>query len=410
MRLVRIVLRYAAKGVLLFVVPALCGAGSTNAPQVLMPSSTTFDTLSRFASVLESLQKHYIQPSAVSDPALASAALREYVRSLDPAADLLTPDEIIASQRTEPYGGGDIGLRLIIRNDYPTVVTALDGTPAQRAGLFPGEQIIAIDGQPLAHARLQETIDRLCGAIGSRLTLRVLDPANQEMRDISLKRAAPTPHVDDPIFLKRGVVYLRIPEFSADVVERLSPQLLQPKVRQSTGLILDLRNNPGGAFDAMRTAAGFFLRARSEIVSVEYANPTQRAKFATEGTSKFNAPLVILVNAGTAAEAEIFAAALRDNKRAQLVGTTTFGRGRLISLFPLPDGTALSLPTADYLPPSRQTFNSTGLTPDVVVELPRKTERSLAATGFGSFNRAHDRDRVLATDLALARAVDLLTK
>lgn len=410
MRLARVLIRYAAKGVLLFAVPALFAGEATNETQILSPNPTTFDTLSRFVSVLDALRNHYIQPAAVSDPALATAALREYVRALDPSADLLTADEVATSMRPEPYAGADIGISLIIRNDNPTVVAPLDGGPAQRAGLLPGDEIIALDGQPLAHVRLRDAVDRLRGNVGSPLTLHVLDPVTRETRDVSLKRAMPAPHMDDPIFLSRGVVYFRLPEISTDVVGRLRPEILQPKVRQATGLILDLRNNPGGAFEAMRDAASLFLPAQSEIVTAESANPSLRATFATEGGNRFTPPVVLLVNGGTAAEAEIFAATMRDNKRARLVGTTTFGRGRHISLFPLPDGTALWLPTADYLPPSKQGFNNTGLTPDIVVELPRKTERSLAAAGFSSFNRAHDRDKTLATDLPLARALELLAK
>jgi carboxyl-terminal processing protease len=409
-RIARAVIVCAAKGILLFAAPAVFGDEATNATQILSPNPTAFDTLSRFVSVLEVLRKHYIQPAAINDPAYATAALREYVRSLDSSADLLTADELAAATRPEPYAGADIGISLVIRNDYPAVVAPLDGGPAQRAGLFPGDEIIALDGQPLAHARLRDAVERLRGDIGSRLTLHVLDPVTHETRDVSLKRATPAPHMDDPIFLSRSIVYFRLPEFSADVVERLRPEILQPKVRQATGLILDLRNNPGGAFDAMRDAASLFLPARSEIVTVEYANPALRATFASESGNKFTAPVILLVNGGTAGEAEIFAAALRDHKRARLVGTTTFGCGRLISLYPLPDGSALSLPTADYLPPSKQSFNNTGLTPDVAAELPRRIERSLAAAGFGSFNRAHGRDRIITIDLPLARAVELLAK
>lgn len=410
MRVPRVAIVGAAKAVLLFAAPALFAEDTASEPQILTPSAPAFDALSRFASMLETVQKHYIQPSLFTDPAHTTIALREYVRSLDPEADLLTAEEVIETTRPMPAGIGDIGISLMIRDDYPTIVAPHDGNAAQRAGLLAGERIIAVDGRATTHARLKEISDRLRGPVGSRLTLRVFDPTTRETRDVQLKRAADWPRMEDPISLGRGIVYFRVPEFSVAVVERLRPELLQPRVRQASGLILDLRNNPGGAFDAAQAAASLFLPARVEVVALDYPNPSLRTSFVSDTGSKLTAPIVLLINGGTAAEAEIFAAALRDNKRARLLGSRTFGRGHHFELVPLPDGTVLSLPTADYMPPSGQGFHSMGLTPDVIVELPRKTERGLTAAGLGSFQLIKSNDKVLSADLPLARAFELLLK
>ena len=143
---------------------------------------------------------------------------------------------------------------------------------------------------------------------------------------------------------------------------------------------------------------------------MDFARPEQRVVFASDASAKFNAPVTVLVNGGTAAEAEVFAAALRDHRRAQLVGSRTFGRGLRYGLFALPDGSALHIPTARYLPPSKKSFQDTGLAPDVAVELPREVERRLARAGFGSFDWVNDRAAVLKTDLALARALEILSR
>jgi carboxyl-terminal processing protease len=408
-RIARLASLWIAKGILLLAAPALFAADATTEPQVLTPGPTAFNALSRFASVLEALQKHYIQPPLINDAGHTTAALREYIRSLDPEADLLTAEEAAVAPSTTNTTG-DVGLSVVVRYDYPTIVTPADGTAAQRAGLLAGDQLIAIDGRPMLHARLTEVTARLRGPVGSKLVARVRDPGTGETRDVPLKRASAPLPMEDPVVLRHGIVYFRVPEFSVAVVERLRPELLQPQVRQAPGLILDLRNNPGGAFEAAQAAASLFLPARAEIVTLDYPVPGLRSSFGSDTGSKFTAPVVVLVNGGTAAEAEIFAAALRDNKRARLVGSRTFGRGYHFDLVRLPDGSSLWLPTADYMPPSGQSFHNTGLSPDVVVELPRKTERGLATAGFGSFRSLGSKDRLLATDLPLARAVELLAK
>jgi carboxyl-terminal processing protease len=380
-------------------------------PRVLTPSRSAFDTLSRFSSILEALQKNYVRPSAIYDAARATAALREYVHAIDPDADLLTPDEAAAANAPLPEGTGDLGLALTIRNDLPTIVAPRDGSAAQRAGLLAGECITAIDGQSTSHARLREIYERLRGPIGTKTTLTVLDPVTDERRDLRLERiAAPPPQITETTFLGAGILYCRVGEFSVPVVERLRTEVGKAKVQRASGLILDLRNNPGGTFNAAQAAASLFLPARADIVALDYANPAFRTTFVSDDSEKYTPRIILLVNRGTAAEAEIFAGALRDQKRARLVGSATAGQGRMSTLFPLSDGSALFVPTAYYLPPSKQPFHNTGLTPDVVVDLPRTVERQLATAGFGSFNWYEDKRAVQETDLQLARAFQLLTK
>lgn len=204
-------------------------------------------------------------------------------------------------------------------------------------------------------------------------------------------------------FLSAGIAYLRLPDFTTAAVEQLRRALSYAQTTQARGLILDIRNNPGGEFGAAIAAAQMFLPADVEIVTLIHSTGPG-ATFSSDKRKKFTTPVVLLVNSGTAAEAEFFTGALCDHKRARLVGSKTAGRGRFFSQFALPDGSALLLPTAYYLTPSRQKFHGTGFSPDESVSMPA------GPASFGAFDWVNDKRAILATDLPLARALDLLSK
>jgi carboxyl-terminal processing protease len=385
-------------------------AQTADAPRILTPDSSSFESLSRFTELLDALQKNYLQPARIDGGQHTAAALRAFVRSLDPEADLLTPDEVAATNASAS-AMADTGLRFALSGDYPTVISPRDDSPAQDAGVLAGEQIVAIDKTPLLYARRIVVEELLRGPVNSRVTLRVLDPTTSAIRDLRLLRAAPTSSSSVALkFLDNGVAYCRVPEFTLAVVENLRAAMARAKKERASGVILDLRNNAGGAFEAAQVAASMFLPKDANIVALEYAHSSQHATFVSNEGGKFTMPLVILVNAGTAAEAEMFAAALHDNKRARIVGSRTFGRGFLVASIALSDGSVLSLPTAYYMPPSREIFQGTGLMPDVFVDLPRQTERLIERIGFNTFKWPSHRTQVLGTDLPLARALSLLSK
>ena len=377
-------------------------------PAVLTPDNpSAFRSLSRFAELIGALQKNYLEPARIGSSERTTVALRAFVRSLDPEADLFAPDET-ATTNAAANAAADIGLRFAMRNDYPAVIAARDDSPAQDAGLLAGEQLIAIDDTATLHARRIELEQRLHGPANSSVTLTVLDPATRAVRDVRLQRAAPSASPGVVLkFLNNRLAYCRIPEFTHAAVETLHIAMARAKEERVSGVILDLRNNAGGGFEAMQVAASLFLPAGVPIVALDYADPSQGATFVSDQSDKFTAPLVLLVNGGTAAEAEMFAAALQDHKRAQLVGSKTFGRGFLTASVTLGDGSVLSVPNAYYLRPSKQILQGAGLTPDLVVDLPREAERLLSRLGFSTFNWKNDKNAVLKTDLPLARALTL---
>ena len=379
-------------------------------PRILTPTPSSFETLSRFTALLEALQNHYVQPARINTDWYTTAALRGFVRAIDPEADLLTPAEA-ASTNESANTAADIGLSYVIRDDYPTVISPVDGSPAESAGLLAGEQIIAISEVPTPHARRLEVDRLLRGPANFPVNLRVADPHTGAIRDLHLPRVTQGfPRAAALRFLDNGVAYYRVSQFTRATVESFRAAMTLAKDERPAGIILDLRNNPGGAFEAAQIAASFFLPQGTEVVSLEYANPGLRADFASAESLNVTAPLVLLVNNGTAAEAEVFAAALQDNKRARVVGSRSFGRGLLAASTRLSDGSVLVAPTAYYVRPSKQMLQVKGLTPDVMVELPREVERTLARAGFGTFDWRNDKAKVLATDLPLAKALSLLAK
>jgi carboxyl-terminal processing protease len=401
--------RHAASlvGCALLVAASVRGADE---PRIITPTPSSFETLSRFTELLDTLQKNYVQPSRVNAEWYTTVALRAFVRSIDPEADLLTPEEA-ASASESNAAPADIGLTFVIRGGIPTVVSPVDGSPAQRAGLLAGDQIIAIDNSSTLLDRRSEVERLLGGSVDSEVGLRVLDPGSGTMRDVHLHRAAQGSSPATTLrMLDKGVAYYRLAGFSKDTADNVRMMMILARGQHATGIILDLRNNPGGSFLAVQPVASIFLPKGTEIASLEYAVPALHTGFVSDDSAKVTTPLVVLVNGGTAAEAEAFAAALQDNDRAQIVGSKTFGRGFLPVSTRLANGLVLVMPTAYYMRPSKQILQDKGVVPDVIVELPRETERSLAHAGFGTFDWKNAKADVLATDLPLAKAFSLLAK
>src|SRR5208283_3884865 len=214
-------------------------------PRIITPTPSTFETLSRFTELLDTLQKNYVQPSRVNAEWYTTVALRAFVRSIDPEADLLTPEEAASTESNA--APADIGVTFVIRGGIPTVVSPSDGSPAQRAGLLAGDQIIAINNSSTLLARRYEMERLLGGPVDSAVSLRVVDPISGSIRDLHLHRAAQGSSPATTLrILDKGVVYYRLAEFSKETVENLRTAMTLARGEHVAGIILDLRNNPGG--------------------------------------------------------------------------------------------------------------------------------------------------------------------
>jgi carboxyl-terminal processing protease len=326
-----------------------------------------------FAEVMERVKQDYVEP--IDDAELLDSAIRGMVANLDAHSEFLDADEYedIRISTTGRYSG--IGLEVSIVEGEIHVVSPIDGSPAHRAGILAGDVIVAIDGTTVANEGLQQTIARMRGREGSLVSITVLRGEEDEVHDFSLRRAnIQTASVRHEL-LEPAYGYVRVSQFNDSTAEELSraiDDMLQTEQNaQGTllaGLILDLRNNPGGVLDAAVDVSDLFLDS-GVIVTADGRTPESRfTRNAHHGDVLDGAPIVVLVNNGSASASEIVAGALRDHHRALILGTATFGKGLVQTVMPLSKGRALKLTTSRYYTPSGESINETGIIPDVVVE------------------------------------------
>jgi carboxyl-terminal processing protease len=326
-----------------------------------------------FAEVMERVKQDYVDP--VDDAELLESAMRGMVANLDAHSEFLDADEYedIRISTTGRYSG--IGLEVSIVDGEILIVSPIDGSPAHRAGILAGDVIVAIDGTTVANEGLQQTIARMRGREGSLVTIMVLRGEEDEAHEFSLRREnIQTASVRHEL-LEPAYGYVRVSQFNDSTAEELSraiDDMLQTEQNaQGTllaGLILDLRNNPGGVLDAAVDVSDLFLDS-GIIVTADGRTPESRfTRNAHRGDILDGAPIVVLVNNGSASASEIVAGALRDHHRAMILGTATFGKGLVQTVMPLSKGRALKLTTSRYYTPSGESINATGIVPDVVVE------------------------------------------
>jgi carboxyl-terminal processing protease len=325
------------------------------------------------AEVLERVEHDYVNP--VDDHQLLQAAIRGMVSSLDPYSAYLDGDEYdeIKISSSGQYSG--VGIEVSMEDDQVVVVSPFEGSPAAAAGIRSGDVIATIDGVPVNTTTLADTIGRMRGKEGTSVKIGILRQGSTEPRVFTVKRSKVELHSVRFELPEPGFGYLRIAEFSettgADTVSALR-ELRKRNGAPLKGLVLDLRNNPGGVLEAAVSVADAFLDA-GLIVSAR--GRTAESKFemnATPGDELDGAPIVVLVNGGSASAAEIVAGALKDNHRAKLMGRTTFGKGSVQTVMPLSGDRAIKLTTSLYYTPSGVSINHRGIAPDI--ELAREPD------------------------------------
>jgi carboxyl-terminal processing protease len=331
------------------------------------------------AEVLDRVEHDYVNP--VDDHQLLQAAIRGMVSSLDPYSAYLDGDEYdeIKISSSGQYSG--VGIEVSMEDDQVVVVSPFEGSPAAQAGIRSGDVIASIDGVPVNTTSLTDTIGRMRGKEGTSVKIGILRQGSTEPRVFNLKRSKVELHSVRSELPEPGYGYLRIAEFSettgADTVSALK-ELRKRNGAPLKGLVLDLRNNPGGVLEAAVAVADAFLDG-GLIVSAK--GRTAESKFemnATPGDELNGAPVVVLVNGGSASAAEIVAGALKDHHRAKLMGRTTFGNGSVQTVMPLSGDRAIKLTTSLYYTPSGVSINHRGIAPDI--ELAREPDESSAQT------------------------------
>jgi carboxyl-terminal processing protease len=323
------------------------------------------------AEVMDRVGREYVDP--VDRKVLVDAAIRGIMAELDPHSAFLGSSEYrdIRISTSGRYTG--VGVEIGVEDEQVVVVTPVEGGPAAAAGLQPGDVIFSIDGLGVGSADLTDTIFRMRGEQGSQVVLGIRRPGDEEPFSVVLTRREIEFKSVHGRLLESGVAYVRLSQFNdgtaADLVEVVEA-LRREAGGPLPGLVLDMRNNPGGVLDAAMEVADAFLE-RGLILSAE--GQSADARFLAEaqpGDLLSGAPLSVLVNRGSASAAEIVAGALQDHGRAVIVGETTFGKGSVQSIVPLSDGRAIKLTTSRYYTPSGRSIHGTGIQPDVRVAAP----------------------------------------
>jgi carboxyl-terminal processing protease len=321
------------------------------------------------AAVLERVKHDYVNP--VDDHQLLQAAIRGMVASLDPYSAYLDSDEYdeVKISSSGRYSG--VGIDLSIEDEQVVVIAPFEGSPAALAGIRSGDIIVTIDGIPVNTSTLADTIGKMRGAEGTVVKIGIVRDGVAEPMLFTLKRSKVELRSVRAEMLESGYGYVRISQFSETTGDDLNLALKDLRKHNGAplkGLVLDMRDNPGGVLEAAVSVADTFLDG-GVIVTAKGRTPDSKFEMdATPGDALNGAPIVVLVNGGSASAAEIVAGALKDQHRAKLMGRTTFGKGSVQTIIPLSDDRAVKLTTSLYYTPSGVSINHRGIAPDIELE------------------------------------------
>jgi len=358
-------------------------------------SNDTYQELDTFASVLAIVQKNYVEP--VTTKKLIDGAISGMLASLDPHSAYLTPD-LYRDLEVETRGSfGGLGIEITIKNGALTVVAPIEDTPAYRAGLKAGDQIIKIDDDFTKDMSLTDAVKRMRGPKGSKIKLTLHRNGVPELFTVTLARDVIKIQSVKSKILPEGYGYIRVTTFqenTGDGVEKAIDEFDAKDHGKIKGIVFDLRDNPGGLLNQAVKVSDDFLDG-GLIVYTQGREENQQQKYFSHKKKDFvDYPMVVLVNGGSASASEIVAGALQDQKRAVILGTQTFGKGSVQTILPLDDHSALRLTTARYYTPTGRSIQAVGITPDVDVELPKETLASITQQGgeFDENPEIHERD------------------
>ena len=336
--------------------------------KVLAIAKSEYEDLETFTDILAIVKKNYVVEVDPKD--LIRGAIKGMLGSLDPHSAYLTPD-LYKELRTETQGKfGGLGIEITIRGGILTVVSPIEDTPAYRVGIKAGDQIIKIEDEFTKDLSLVQAVRKMRGPKGSKITISVRRKGVSRLLDFTIVRDTIRIRSVRSRTLEEGYAYIRIAQFQERTNRDLQKALEKLKSKKGgiVGLVLDLRNNPGGLLTQAVRTSDLFLES-GMIVYTEGRLEHQRQKyFAHKEGSWTDFPMVILVNGGSASASEIVAGAMQDHKRAIVLGTKTFGKGSVQTILPLDDNSALRLTTARYFTPKGRSIQATGIVPDIVLE------------------------------------------
>ena len=365
--------------ILVIVVGTIMGLGLSLSGSIMhdrepsLPEDLTWEQARLFAEVMERVKRDYVDP--IDDAELVESAVRGMVSNLDRHSQFLDAEEYeeIRISTTGSYSG--VGIEVSTIDDEIVVIAPIDGTPAQRAGILSGDKIVAIDGVDVNAENLHKTIGNMRGRAGTQVIVTVIRESVEEPQIFELRREQIQVASVRHEVLDADFGYLRISQFTettadevSTAIDEMMDEVNERSGRMLAGLIVDLRNNPGGILDAAVDVSDLFLDSGT-IVTADGRTPESRfAREARHGDILDGAALVVLVNEGSASASEIVAGALQDHNRALVLGTATFGKGLVQTVMPLSRGRAIKLTTSRYYTPSGDSIHDVGIAPDIIIE------------------------------------------
>ena len=370
--------------------------------------SERYEDLKIFTEVLSYVEANYVEE--VEPERVIHGAIRGMLRSLDPHSSFMPP-EMFGEMQVETEGRfGGLGIEITIRDDVLTVVAPIEETPAFRAGVMAGDQIVLVEGESTKDMTLIEAVKRLRGPEGTEVTIGIMRPGFTEPRDFTIVRAVIKIKSVRWTQLPEDVGYIKVRSFQKTTVNEVKEAVRELESQGMSALVLDLRNNPGGLLDQAISVSELFLEDGKLIVYTKGRLTNQDMKgFSKGGNIWSSQPLAILINGGSASASEIVAGALKDWDRATLIGTQSFGKGSVQTIIPLSDGSGLRLTTAKYYTPNNAEIHGEGITPDIVVELEPVTPSDDPEEELRSRRRMELPGEDMTGDAQLQKAFDFLT-
>jgi carboxyl-terminal processing protease len=401
--------------VIFFLCFALCAHAETSAAS----PDETYDKLRLMVDIMEIINTSYVEPTETKD--LVTGSIIGMMRSLDPFSEYMDEKAFKDMKNFTEGSYSGVGLRIMTRQDALTVITPMLGTPAYTSGILPDDIIVKIDGTSTENMSSDEAVNLMRGKANTKVTLTIAREGEKEPLEFVLVRKKIKIETINKLVLDGNIIYIKLSEFNVQSAKDLEKAITETISKKITprGIILDLRNNPGGVLESAIDILSLFLSDAVEVLSTKGRTEETRHFYYSKGSGKFaQIPLVILVNRGSASASEIVAGTLQDLKRALIIGENSFGKGSVQTVLPLSDGSALRLTIAKYyLPSGRPIIHSenknekSGITPDIEIKISREDEVKLYTQIQEMFEggiRKPKTDAPKVEDLVLNKAVEII--
>lgn len=365
--------------------------------------------LRTFTEIFDRIRTSYV--NEVDDATLFKYAINGMLNSLDPHSAYLEDDEFLDLQEHTTGKFGGLGIEISQEDGLILVISPIDDTPAQKAGIQAGDLIVSIDNEAVLGLSLNQAIEKMRGPVGDKISLEIRREGTKDLLSFTLTRAEIKVASVRTEMLSHQIGYVRITQFQENTGNDLAKHLKSwLKDEKLNGLILDLRNNPGGVLDAAADVVDVFID-EGLIVYTEGRTPDSKIEFnATSNTPAANIPLVVLINGGSASASEIVAGALQDHQRAVVVGTQSFGKGSVQSILPLSETSAVKLTTARYFTPKGRSIQAEGIKPDIWIEQSEVTPYKTRSFKESDLPRHLDNNKEQASLEDAASDNDLISK